>query len=183
LPKSSLDKLINFSSSTTLFGIKFVHSVAALYVFDQLFDNFAFDQVLEFGTLEGGLTAFLWLECRIRGKRFLTVDQVDQRRFYDSPFYLGDLLEDFRTYNDLCDYISQARTFLYCDNGDKFREIKRFAPALINGSILGTHDIGVEVTLKQLKFLRGLNFRPIKLLNKISFELKTHQFFWRKFGV
>ena len=177
---STLGDLLTISPEHTLFGIKFAHSYASLIVFDRLFDLFKFEQVFEFGTYEGGLSSFLWLECLVRKKIFLSVDKRDIRKFDMFPFKQGDLLKDDDFCISLRELFAQGKALLYCDNGNKLLEIKRYAPFLVSGSILGVHDVGVEVKLHDLEFLRGLNYTPIKPLNEMSSELKTRQFFWQR---
>ena len=172
------EKLTELSFKNTLFGIRFVHSFTSLFVFDKVFDQFSFENVVEFGTYEGGLSSFLWLECLVRRKRFLTIDVVDCRKFFLFDFLQGDLLNDSFTVNFILEFIGRAPTFLYCDNGDKVEEIRHYAKVLPVGSILGVHDWGTEVRTDELLFLYDLHFEPISVINKMCFELKTSQFFW-----
>lgn len=63
--------LEQLSPDNRLFGIPIQHSFASLYILDLVFDQFDFAQVVELGTYRGALSTFLWLECQVRGHRFL----------------------------------------------------------------------------------------------------------------
>jgi len=172
---SILEKL---SSENTLFGVPIRHSFASLYVLDELFDRLNFYQVVELGTYKGGLSTFLWVECLIRGKRFLSVDVTDMRMIDVFAFLKGDVLKNPLIRKKISEYLSCTTTFLYCDNGNKPKEIRTYAPLLPSRSVLGVHDWGVEVTERDVSFLNVLNFYPLHDINKLCSELHTLQRFW-----
>jgi cephalosporin hydroxylase len=56
------------------------------------------------------------------------------------------------------------RSFIYCDNGKKEKEIEIYAPYIPVGGILGVHDFGTEVDPEKTKeFLGPLGFEPLWL--------------------
>jgi hypothetical protein len=55
---------------------------------------------------------------------------------------------------------SKPPVFLYCDNGDKPREVRTFAPALKPGDFVGVHDYGSEIVAADLEGLAGGALRP-----------------------
>jgi len=45
----------------------------------------------------------------------------------------------------------EGKKLLYCDNGKKIVEVRRYAPCLSEGDILGVHDWGVEISEDKVK--------------------------------
>jgi hypothetical protein len=61
------------------------------------------------------------------------------------------------------------RTFLYCDNGKKRREVELYAKYLRAGDILGVHDWGREIDLEMPEVAKALErFAP----HEFNIELK-----------
>ncbi|MCD6149053.1 hypothetical protein J7J18_06805 [bacterium] len=170
--------LERLSPDNRLFGIPIQHSFASLYILDLVFDQFDFAQVVELGTYRGALSTFLWLECQVRGHRFLSVDRADKRVTDLFPFLRGDIFECQRTKLRIFEFLGQAPSFLYCDDGNKPREIQVYAPVLPPRSVLGVHDWGTEISEKDVSFLADLSFHPIDDINCLSTELHTLQQFW-----
>jgi len=56
------------------------------------------------------------------------------------------------------------RKLLFCDNGDKKREINLFGPLLKPGDVLAAHDFGTEWKLKDVAgMLQENGFKRIRL--------------------
>ena len=57
--------------------------------------------------------------------------------------------------------ISSLPTLLYCDNGNKQREVELYAPLLPVGAILGVHDYNTEIMASWVEpFVAALGFVP-----------------------
>lgn len=117
---------------------------------------------VELGTGPGGFTCLLadtlasWDGCVV------TVDHEDQCGEIDRPnverIIVDCLVEPRRS---ILTYLTGPRVFLYCDNGDKTREITLYAPHLGPDGLLGTHDYDTEVDPAFIEpFLTGLGFCP-----------------------
>jgi cephalosporin hydroxylase len=108
--------------------------------------------IIELGSLYGGLSLFLALQAYQRGQEFATFDHVVSPAA-DTPLgklidlrknsYAGDLFNGVaRTglkVRELLKTWAHPIIFL-CDDGDKPREFKEYAPLLTPGDIIGTHD-------------------------------------------
>lgn len=108
----------------------------------------------------------------------MSVDRADKRVTDLFPFLRGDIFECQRTKLRIFEFLGQAPSFLYCDDGNKPREIQVYAPVLPPGSVLGVHDWGTEISEKDVSFLADLSFHPIDDINCLSTELHTLQQFW-----
>ena len=100
--------------------------------------------VLELGTATGAFSK--WLDERVGW--FRTVD-VDAPAAVIPGFVQLDVWSNPDTVHEL---IAEApRPFvLYCDDGDKAREVATFAPSLRAGDLLAVHDFGTEIFPKHI---------------------------------
>lgn len=115
--------------------------------------------IIELGSLYGGLSLFLALQAYQRGQQFATFDHVVAPAA-DTPLgklinlrancYAGDLFNgEFRTglkVRELLATWAHPIVFL-CDDGDKPREFREYAPLLTPGDIIGSHDFNNEFGL------------------------------------
>ena len=173
--KRSFTSLNKFSSFC---GVEAQHSFASLFVFDSLFLKYPPISITELGTSHGGLSNYFWLYCEIHQLLFLTIDLKDLRKFKKVNFLRGDLLNDKLFQQHLHYHLQKGKTFLYCDNGNKKKEIEIFASSLKAGSILGVHDWGVELTSKDVQLTS--EFVELVEFNDLSDQLCTRQHFWMK---
>jgi hypothetical protein len=106
------------------------------------------DFFIELGTCWGGLA--LMLNERFPDLEIHTFDKHQRRpanREWGSRnlcdnkvhFYIANLLSG-DTYSLTGLLSANKRKILYCDNGDKAIEIKKFAPYLREGDLIGVHD-------------------------------------------
>lgn len=103
-------------------------------------------RLVELGTGEGGFSRFLALQAETRGITFYTFDSVD----------MGHGLDQF----ERCDIFAEpgrvatrfrpGATLLFCDDGDKPREVATFAPLLGIGDLVVVHDWGDEIALRDI---------------------------------
>ena len=127
-------------------GLRMCQNRIAVAVLSYLLETGGFTQVIELGTQLGGLTVLLGLQCRMLGIR---LDSFDLEAI--SPY--AALLEQFGVQYRIGDIFSEVgsaavreliaspgRVLLLCDNGDKAREFRTFAPALKPGDVIGAHD-------------------------------------------
>lgn len=126
--------------------------------------------LVELGSLRGGLSLYLYLQCIQRGMGFDTFDLVLPQAIL-TPLggrlgmveccHAGDLWSDYM--QGVLRGIFGSRTgplLFFCDNGDKKREMRHFAPMLRPGDIMGVHDWGVEFKEEDIKPIEGL-VRPV----------------------
>jgi cephalosporin hydroxylase len=104
--------------------------------------------VLELGTWKGGMALFLALQCRARGAAFVTVDRdLGQVEPTELLAYLGaEVLALDLHGGDGEDGVRAILhrlpkpTLLFCDDGDKRMEWRRFVPLLSPGDFAAVHD-------------------------------------------
>lgn len=127
--------------------------------------------LVELGTLHGGFSLFLWMQCIQRGIDFGTFDIKEQEQIknqvdrgimqsacesklgkfleIEKRCHIGDIFADLR--DTVIAKLSVAgRVLLYCDNGKKPLEVATFSPYLKSGDILVVHDWGTEFTQNDL---------------------------------
>lgn len=110
--------------------------------------------IIELGTEECGLSLFLALQAHQRGMEFRTFDHKESVNL-DTPlarllglrdkFILGNLFGEagkilIRLLHELPHPI-----LLFCDDGDKPREVREFVPHLQIDDYVGVHDWGSEI--------------------------------------
>lgn len=124
---------------------------------------------VELGTAEGGFAAFLAATVVEWGGRVLTVDKsldVDLARrlgaLYDNLICAGaDALAE--PVPSVVSLICQGAALLYCDNGNKRRELELYAPLLGPDALVGTHDYGTEVDPAWAEpFMASLGYAPYR---------------------
>lgn len=111
---------------------------------------------IELGTDAGGFAALLAHTLAEWGGRVVTFDR--ERKFFDALLTTYRNLEFVQTdilsvhgydrgprLSYLQHLVASDAVLLYCDNGNKVREIELYAPLLRTGSMLATHDYGSEV--------------------------------------
>lgn len=96
--------------------------------------------IVELGTGEAGFSRYLYLQARARGLAFATFDRVRMEGNEQRGFEQIDVFEHPEK------VVARLRspTVLFCDNGDKPREVQLFAPLLHPGDLMVVHDFGTE---------------------------------------
>lgn len=124
---------------------------------------------IELGTDQGGFAGFLADTVRPWGGQVVTVDIQDKLPVRSTRFetlfpnarrLLWDVLD--RDVDRMMAVLGEAArpVMLYCDNGNKPREIELYAPILPVGSLLGAHDYQDEIRPDWVEpFLAGLGYR------------------------
>lgn len=105
--------------------------------------------VVELGTDEGGFSGWLADLVAPWGGYVFTFDIKKKWK----PTLLSDFPNLRYTEADVLSgihplvaaLVSEPRAFLYCDNGNKQREVELYAPFLREGSLLGVHDYNTEI--------------------------------------
>jgi hypothetical protein len=102
--------------------------------------------VVELGTGEGGFSHYLYLQCERRRIEFSTFDHVHM----DGQDVPGFRCLDIFAQPDVVAGCFAPPTLLFCDDGDKPREVAVFAPLLEPGDIVVAHDWGDEIALRDI---------------------------------
>ena len=158
-------KKYNLSISTircTFLGRPMGQTFAALHVFEKVFLEYPFKQLIEFGTWKGGLSMYFLLYCLSENAKFTTYDTLklpayidDNKKdilrhvlHFDKYFKNKDIFKEKK--NIVNSIQSAGRTFLFCDGGDKQLEFNTFAPLLKQDDIIAVHDWNTEIFLSQI---------------------------------
>lgn len=98
--------------------------------------------IVELGTFEGGFSFYLDMQARARGWQvFRTFDIKPPER--QVPGFIK--LDIYRYQSDLGRTLAAFGPIaLFCDGGNKPRELRTFPPYLAEGSIVAVHDWGTE---------------------------------------
>ncbi len=105
-------------------------------------DNPQLEGIVEIGTWQGGFSWFLWAQCKVRGMKFHTFDVLTPDR-PPPKFIRKDVWEDPSSLELLFHQIEPLA--LFCDGGNKPRELATFPPMCAPGSIFLVHDWKTEM--------------------------------------
>jgi len=153
--------------------VKTSHEIQGLPIIRGLLLEFQPELIIEFGTLKGGFTYVLHSTLPdVELHSFDIKHRVAQKRIEkymneNVHFHTCDILTrplpiDLK---DLCK--DSRKKLLYCDNGNKQREIELYSGLLNKGDIIGCHDFGKEVFWENIeKYL--LTFKP----HSVNIELE-----------
>ena len=121
--------------------------------------------VVELGSDEGGFSAWLADLVAPWGGVVYTFDIADKLKLgltHDFPnlrFALADVLRAIHP--TVAGLVSRPSVLLYCDNGNKQREVELYAPLLQAGSLLGVHDYGTEIKAEWVEpHVAALGYTP-----------------------
>lgn len=115
--------------------------------------------VVELGTGTGAFSLYLAGYCAIHGMEFHTFDTGKAEHSHQAPnkgateaismlgghIHVMDVFDEW-TISFIDDLVKKnGVSFIYCDNGNKEREVEIYAPLLKKGDYLGVHDFGNEI--------------------------------------
>ena len=108
-----------------------------------------FNTFIDIGTYNGNFSYYLLLFCKERGARFYSYDVLDHKNKRIAGYF--QKLDVFKNENEIGTLIRQdGISVVFCDGGDKAREIQIFSQYLKPGDIIAVHDFGKEVFLKDI---------------------------------
>jgi cephalosporin hydroxylase len=131
-------------------GIRISHEEQALPIIRKLLKEFVPELIIELGTSKGGLTYVL--HSAVKTAELHTYDIKHKSAHKDIAnkfgenvfFHIADIqTKPLEEIIDLCK--DKRKKLLYCDNGNKIKEVKMYSPNLLPGDILGMHDWGKEI--------------------------------------
>ncbi len=130
--------------------------------------------IVELGTGSGAFSSYLATYAYLNGARFCTFDthlkSAPTKRSNERAMRLIRKLGGEVHRRDIFQPATQRfirgliqrgpRAFLYCDNGNKPREVQIFVDDLKDGDFIGVHDYGSEVHESDLAPFVGATLRP-----------------------
>ena len=140
-------KLSRFTSigGVSFGGIPMSQSWAELVLWESLLNDRKFRAVYELGTWEGGFAWWMWAQAKRRGITFHTFDAVrPQAEPPPDTFTQADVFIQFELLGTLL--LAWEPLILFCDNGNKPREVEMYGPVLQHpDSLIVVHDWGTEI--------------------------------------
>jgi len=170
---------------TRFLGTQILQQWSDLQLWDTVFEaNTGTKLFLELGTGWGAMSMFFLMECIQIGAKFVTVDQhnavlaagsqLARRLDLYSHFWQGDMWGDLRYKIDaLIDDPANHPMILFCDGGNKPKEMQTFGPMLKPGDIIAHHDFGGEIDYTSTD---GLPLRKIFLEESEATYARTRWF-------
>jgi cephalosporin hydroxylase len=139
-----------------LFGEMIRQSWADLFFINRILSKYRFERVIELGTGHGMLTVFLAMHSRcpvhsveLRGEPRNEVYRK-AKETYDINFHMGDCFEDHLR-EELGRIIKKTYCLIYCDNGDKPKELETYAQYMTEGDVIMVHDKYKEVEWSDIR--------------------------------
>ena len=132
-------------------GIRQQHSYNLYYHFDKIITGSNLQKFIEIGTGNGAMSLFLGLYAFQRNTSLWTFDKQERGDLHlAKPFFdllrIQMILGDVFTQRDhIAAFVKDSPTFIFCDNGDKIKEVAYFKPILSSGSIIAVHDYPKEI--------------------------------------
>lgn len=96
--------------------------------------------IIEIGTWQGGFSRYLWAQAELRGMFFATYDSIQPD--VEPPCF--QRLDVYRFPELVAAGAPDGPLALFCDGGNKPRELKTFPQLMPEGSIILVHDWGTE---------------------------------------
>lgn len=110
-----------------------------LHAWQKFFHNYSVETLIELGTGSGSFS--LWLKKQV--PNFLTYD--NQQPYHDIPEFRNvDILGESEEIIKAIDY-ADGPFLLFCDNGNKPREVEIYSKYLKSGDYLAVHDFYIEI--------------------------------------
>lgn len=129
-------------SFTSFGGITAAQYLIDFYLWECILnENPQLKTIIEFGTWRGGFSWYLYSQAKVRNMSFITYDSIIHFKIRPPGFVKRDIFAD---YEEIGRLISLGPCAVLCDNGNKPREVKTFAPYLTNDSIMIAHDWNTE---------------------------------------
>lgn len=146
VPRDTHDDLF----SNTLFGIRMLQTFADLRLWEWVLSNHPVRSVIELGTGNGAFSLYLAMQCAMREAHLLTVDLYANHHFSRAPLPVQQVVGDMwgpAVQGDVRRWLADANhhpALLFCDGGNKPRELQTFASWLAPGDLAAVHDYGTE---------------------------------------
>ncbi len=124
-------------------GIKAAQIWSDFFLWEGLLNSHEFNAIIELGTWEGGFSWWLWAQTQARKQSFWTFDAVEP----ENPPPGFTKLDVFAEVDRIATIFKHSEPLiLFCDNGNKPRELQTFAPLLKQeDSLIVVHDWRTEI--------------------------------------
>lgn len=154
----SLKEYVSSKYYFTYLGMEAQQTWADFMCWEMFFREAEFSDFVELGTGSGAMSGYFYERCLVKKSLFTTFD-IEKPRFFkvDGVFQQQDIMK-FPA--EVKEFFSHPMC-LFCDNGDKPKEVKLFLPYLAHNDYLVVHDFGKEITERDIpKTMGNLNVKP-----------------------
>ena len=148
--------------------------------FEYYFDTHNFEYIVEIGSQKGCLSTYFANFAGITEKCFFDTFEIYPEKDWQtrehegcghwfeklseiSPFinfYHNDIFTE-ESISHITDNLSQFKTFIFCDGGDKINEFNTFAPLLKKDDCIAVHDWGHEICSQNIQqTINDYNLQP-----------------------
>lgn len=163
-----------FPGSISLpYGVKTSHTWHEVGQILRIINDLDVYSFIELGCHVGGLASILMGRSKFHPFRYIGYDKdmsiVDNEVMDNCLIFEKDIFENPEK---LVQHVPKGRTFIYCDNGDKVKEMQVFSKLLRPGDIIACHDYfdNQEVVgLENFGFSDECGCRPEVWLKDIQF--------------
>lgn len=147
--KIQFSEITNWHNSHPYYRLNFynniqISQVLGIYLFFNKDFLSNFDNIIEIGSYNGGLSSYLY-DTKKETANFTSYDiepSINETKKYrnDIDFRIGDCFEE-TYYNEIVSLIQQkGRTLMICDGGNKTKEFNEFSKYLKKDDIIILHD-------------------------------------------
>jgi hypothetical protein len=145
------------------------------------------ERIVELGTWRGGLTLFLDAWARANDAVVLSIDSVDlMSEKTRSLVSIGPTTTFLKAdafgkgcFEEVQKFINGHCCLVYCDDGNKEKELVKYCEIIPPGSIIGCHDYTVEVRPERIPRMFQPDFVPLLTLEQLKSIVNLQQF-WLK---
>lgn len=126
---------------TTFAGYEMAQTWEDLQLYERVFnDRPDLKCVIELGTGQGGLSQFFRMQAEVRQFAFYTFDYMEGSKPVPGWIQMDVLQNSVEVQKYF-----QHPMLLLCDNGDKPREVRTYAPLMKVGDLVAVHDWDDEI--------------------------------------
>ena len=178
--------MTDFKGSCSFGGVPFQRKWVDVWSMEEFLVQAWPRMVVELGTGTGSFSTYLASYCAFHGCAFHTFDLHGKSQHphvrqhpgcVDAIRKLGGVVHDCDVFDASTQATirtllgSDAPAFLYCDNGNKPREVATYSPMLRPGDFLGVHDFGSEIVEEDLPQEAFVPWNPDSFANIASSNL------------
>ena len=128
-------------------GIPVAQFWAEFCLWESLINERSYRGIVELGTLDGGFSLYLATQAAHRGMFFRTYDV--RKPAWDVPGFVQ--IDIYASADEIGKHLRRHDpVIVFCDGGNKPRELKTFSRYVTPESLLVTHDWGTEVLRKDI---------------------------------
>jgi len=133
-----------------MFGVVVYKSWGEMFQIEALLNAVKFSNIIELGTGYGSTAILMGVHSHMTGAKVFTYDDkptvtAEVQKLYDAIGVEFEVIDIFENEKKIADLITRpGRTLLYCDNGNKNKELQMWSYYLKPGDVALVHDYPEE---------------------------------------